>query len=197
MPSHHFKLTKLPMRFLLSFLILIAILLQPHTSISEVPVSTPTPSQLAKKKYDLVLIHGLTNIHKWSDSFLETCLKIWGSGHVFVVYSSAETSVVTRNINGKILIVGGNEDKAGIDPINKHRQCYKSHTNITGWIRVAGTIFYHSPQYGRTGCSAVYLQKPNHGIWSCNPWHLIRDLNWQSLFNGLDFSLILQKLSKT
>jgi len=118
MPSHHFKLIKLPMRFVLPFLVLIALILLPHTSVSEVPISTPTPSQLTKK-YDLVLIHGLTNIHKWSDSFLETCLKIWGSGHVFVIYSSAETSVVTRNINGKILIVGGNEDKAGIDPINK------------------------------------------------------------------------------
>ena len=107
------------MRFLPSLLFLIAVLLQSCTSAPAVPPPAPVPFKLTEKKYDLVLIHGLANKHKWSDSFLEACLNIWGSGHVFVVYSSTETGVVTKNINGKILIVGGDGDKAGGDPINK------------------------------------------------------------------------------
>ena len=117
------------MRFLTCILILITIFLQSCTSTPTVPAPTLVPYERAEKKHDLVLIHGLANIHKWSDSFLELCLKIWGSGHVFIVYSSAETGVITRTMNGKVLIIGGNGDKAGINPINKQV------TNVTGVIQ--------------------------------------------------------------
>jgi len=107
------------MRFFPSILVFIAILLQSCTSVPAVPAPATIPFELTEKKYDLVLFHGLANIHKWSDSFLKVCLEIWGSGHVFVIYSSAETGVVTKNMDGKILIVGGKGDNAGIDPISK------------------------------------------------------------------------------
>ena len=117
------------MRFLPTILILITIFLQSCTSTPAVPAPTPVPFERAEKKHDLVLIHGLANIHKWSDSFLELCLKIWESGHFFIVYSSAETGVITRTMNGKVLIIGGNGDKAGINPINTQV------TNVTGVIQ--------------------------------------------------------------
>lgn len=104
------------MRFLLALFFLVAILLQTYTSVS---APAQIPLKITEKKYDLVLIHGLANIHRWSNSFLETCLKIWGSGHVFVVYSGAATGVDIKNINEKTLIVGGGDgNKAGIDSID-------------------------------------------------------------------------------
>ncbi len=84
------------MRFLSFILILITIFLQSCTSPPAVPAPTPGPFEKTEKNHDLVLIHGLANKHKWSDSFLELCLKIWGSGHVFIVYSSAETGIVIK-----------------------------------------------------------------------------------------------------
>ena len=62
----------------------------------------------------------MANKHKWSDSFLEACLKIWGSGRVFVVYTGAETSVIEKDVNGRLLIVGGGDgSKAGTASIDE------------------------------------------------------------------------------
>ncbi|HEY8415794.1 MAG TPA: alpha/beta fold hydrolase [Thermaerobacter sp.] len=38
------------------------------------------------KRYDLVLLHGLLNMHRWSRRFLDRCVEHWGSGRVYVVY---------------------------------------------------------------------------------------------------------------
>lgn len=73
----------------------------------------------ASKKYDLVLIHGLANKHKWSESFLNTCLEIWGSGRVFVVYTGKEKGVAKKELKAGVLVVGGGSgEQAGIDPID-------------------------------------------------------------------------------
>jgi pimeloyl-ACP methyl ester carboxylesterase len=105
------------MRILFSILLLLAVLLQ---SCATALAPATIPMEKTNKKYDLVLVHGLANMHKWSESFLETCLQIWGSGRVFVIYTAAEASVVEKDMNGGILIVGGGDGgKAGIDPIDE------------------------------------------------------------------------------
>ncbi|MCX7678180.1 MAG: hypothetical protein N2316_03085, partial [Spirochaetes bacterium] len=48
------------------------------------------------KTYDLVLLHGLTNKHQWSDAFLNQVASIWGSGNVYVIYTNESTRVWTR-----------------------------------------------------------------------------------------------------
>ncbi|HPA72585.1 MAG TPA: hypothetical protein PKY31_09970, partial [Spirochaetota bacterium] len=52
------------------------------------------------KTYDLVLVHGLTNKHQWSDAFLNQVAATWGSGNVYVIFTNESTRVWTRTING-------------------------------------------------------------------------------------------------
>lgn len=68
--------------------------------------------------YDLVLLHGLTNKHQWSDSFLDACLDTYGSGNVYVIYTNESTRVWERWIDGKKLICCGENDySAGDDSV--------------------------------------------------------------------------------
>lgn len=81
-------------------------------------ISTGTISTTSKA-HDLVLVHGLANKHHWSEDFLNTCLDIWGSGRVFIIYTSPETTVTTRVIQGrKIIVGGGNGDSAGTESLD-------------------------------------------------------------------------------
>ena len=77
-----------------------------------------SPGIANAKTYDLVLIHGFCNMQKWSDAFLDTALKTYGSGHVYVLYTDGTSDVTTRTIHGKTLyLAGGNNSKAGTDHI--------------------------------------------------------------------------------
>ncbi len=60
--------------------------------------------------YDLVLVHGLTNKHQWSDSFFDKCLQKYGSGNVYAIYTNTSTRVWTRTINGRIMTYCGEND---------------------------------------------------------------------------------------
>jgi len=72
-----------------------------------------------EKRHDLVLIHGLGNRHKWSDGFLEACLEIWGSGHVFVIFTGPENGAAEKWLNGRKLVIGGKDSwDAGIEPVS-------------------------------------------------------------------------------
>ena len=74
--------------------------------------------QMPEKKYDLVLVHGLSNMHCWSEAFLLQCLNIWGSGNVYAVYMNDSTRVWEREIEGKKLICCGEDNySAGDDDI--------------------------------------------------------------------------------
>jgi len=75
-----------------------------------------TPGEAQAKSYDLVLVHGLLNMYKWSDAFLDTCLKTYGSGNVYVLYLDGTDSVTTRTVHGrKLYCAGGNNSNAGTD----------------------------------------------------------------------------------
>jgi triacylglycerol lipase len=74
---------------------------------------------LATKKYDLVLLHGLRNAHRWSDHFLTTVANVWGSGNVYVIYANDSNEVQTRVLNGKtVTFIGRNDNTAGSEYIS-------------------------------------------------------------------------------
>lgn len=75
-----------------------------------------SPAKANAKTYDLVLVHGLLNMYAWSDTFLDTCLKTYGSGNVYVLYLDGTSPVSTRAIHGRTLyLAGGNNSSAGTD----------------------------------------------------------------------------------
>lgn len=77
-----------------------------------------SPAIANAKAYDLVLIHGFSNMQKWSDGFLDTALKTYGSGNVYILYTDGTSEVTTRTINGRTIYqAGGNNSKAGTDHI--------------------------------------------------------------------------------
>jgi pimeloyl-ACP methyl ester carboxylesterase len=67
------------------------------------------------KTYDVVLIHGLTNKHQWSDAFLNQIAATWGSGNVYVIFTNESTRVWTRTINGRVIYFCGENDYSGGD----------------------------------------------------------------------------------
>jgi pimeloyl-ACP methyl ester carboxylesterase len=70
------------------------------------------------KKYDLVLVHGLSNIHCWGEDFLLQSINLWGPKHVFAVYTTESGSVWERDLQGKPLICCGEDTySAGDDDI--------------------------------------------------------------------------------
>ncbi len=70
------------------------------------------------KKYDLVLVHGLSNMHCWGDDFLLQCINIWGPKHVFAVYTTESRAVCERDVQGEPLICCGEDNySAGDDDI--------------------------------------------------------------------------------
>ncbi|MFZ5643931.1 MAG: esterase/lipase family protein [Bacillota bacterium] len=83
------------------------------------------------KKYDLVLVHGLTNRHRWGHKFLEACTDHWGSGRVFVIYLNRDSGVSTAAIKSKrITFAGKNNCSAGCDYISKQAKYMEEKVNI-------------------------------------------------------------------
>ena len=83
------------------------------------------------KQYDLVLVHGLANKHKWSSSFLTELANTWGSGNIYVIYTNTSTNVYTKSYNGRtVTFIGKNDYKAGKDYIQKQAQNMDAKINI-------------------------------------------------------------------
>lgn len=77
--------------------------------------------------YDLVLVHGLTNKHHWSDSFLNECLERYGSGNVYAIYTNDSTQLWSRWINGRKLNCSGpNDYSAGDDSVARQSQLMRT-----------------------------------------------------------------------
>jgi pimeloyl-ACP methyl ester carboxylesterase len=85
-----------------------------------------------QKQYDLVLVHGLGNVHQWSDEFLGACLHYFGSGNVYVIYTNKSNRVYTRDISGKTVIVCGESTMfgAGRDFIHVQAKLIKEKIDI-------------------------------------------------------------------
>ncbi|RJP76509.1 MAG: alpha/beta fold hydrolase [Desulfobacteraceae bacterium] len=81
--------------------------------------------------YDLVLVHGLTNKHQWSDSFLDKCLQTYGSGNVYAIYTDNSTNVWTRTINGRTMrYCGLNDYSSGDDSVATQAQLMRTKTQL-------------------------------------------------------------------
>lgn len=79
------------------------------------------------KTYDLVLLHGLTNKHQWSDAFLNQVASIWGSGNVYVIFTNESTRVWTRTINGRVIyFCGENDFSAGDDSVEVQKNLMRT-----------------------------------------------------------------------
>ena len=82
-------------------------------------ISMGAQAALAAKNYDLVLVHGLSNKHQWSDDFLKVCANTWGSGNVYILYLNSDNTVSTRIVDGKnIITIGKNDYSAGDDYVD-------------------------------------------------------------------------------
>jgi triacylglycerol lipase len=71
--------------------------------------------QMPVKQYDLVLVHGLSNMYCWSDDFLMQFLKIWGTGNVYAVYTNESRRVWEKEIDGEKIICCGEDNYAAGD----------------------------------------------------------------------------------
>ncbi len=129
------------------------------------------------KSFDLVLLHGLTNKHAWSDSFLNTVAATWGSGNVYVIYTNESTRVWIRSINGRtIYFCGENDFSAGDDyiwtqaslmrtKIVKLQQYYGLSAKFNVIAHSMGGLVtrYYAWQYPYTVAGLVTLGTPHHG----------------------------------
>ncbi|MFZ5643029.1 MAG: esterase/lipase family protein [Bacillota bacterium] len=151
-------------------------------------------SAFAAKQYDLVLVHGLSNKHQWSDSFLRACLNAWGDGNVYIVYLNTDNSVSTRYLDGKkIISIGKNDYSAGDGYVDvqanllaqKVTTLQQSHglssqidiiAHSMGGL-VSRRYIYLKPN---TVAGLVTLGTPHHG----SP--LADDLDWGAFFIGAE-----------
>ena len=161
------------------------------TSCTHSPPVKP-PTHPSGKKYDLVLIHGLTNKHQWSELFLNRCLEIWGSENVYAIYNNSSTRIWYRWINGrKLICCGENDFSAGDDYIEV--QSYYMHSAVVALqhsykLDPKFSVIAHSMgglvsrhyiyKYPNTIAGLVTLGTPHHG----SP--LANSLNWAGIFIG-------------
>lgn len=129
------------------------------------------------KQYDLVLVHGLANKHKWSSSFLSEVSSEWGSGNVYVIYTNTSQSVYTRSYNGRtVFFMGNNDYHAGKDYIqvqaqnmDQKIQYLKQHHGLSDKFNIiahsmGGLVSrYYSYMRPNTVAGIVTLGTPNHG----------------------------------
>ena len=144
------------------------------------------------KSYDLVLVHGLTNKYKWSDSFLDACLRAHGSGHVFVIYTTGSDRTWTRGIGGRTLMCAGEDSfgagDAGISDqvaymkskieILQSRYRLSKPFSIIGHSMGGLVSRQYAYQNPNMVADIVTLGTPHHGS------QLAYDMEWAGLFIG-------------
>jgi len=146
------------------------------------------------REYDLVLVHGLGNKHRWSRSFLDACLTIWGSGRVFVIYTNKSVEIREQTINARtVTYCGGKGDGGGTESIaNQSRNLFLAIEELgkSGRLRLPFSIIAHSMgglvsrhySYSHPShvAALVTLGTPHHG----SP--LADSFQWIGLFIGAE-----------
>ncbi|HEY8415660.1 MAG TPA: alpha/beta fold hydrolase [Thermaerobacter sp.] len=76
-----------------------------------------------RKRYDLVLVHGLLNMHRWSRRFLDRCVEHWGSGRVYVVYLNPSMDIWRKRLpRGAVTFIGRNDFTGGTQAVDVQAQ---------------------------------------------------------------------------
>ncbi len=157
----------------------------------------PANADASEKQFDLVLVHGLTNKHRWSDSFLRTLAQEWGSGNVYVIYTNESMQVKKRTFDGKTVTFIGKKDlTAGDDSVEEQARRMAEKIEVLqqehGLSRqfhiishsmgglVSRQYIYEHPD---TVAGLVTLGTPHHG----SP--LAEDFDWIGFFIGADAAL--------
>lgn len=157
----------------------------------------PGNADASEKQFDLVLVHGLTNKHQWSESFLRALAEEWGSGNVYVVYTNESMQVTKRTYGGKtVTFIGKNDFTAGDDSVEE--QARRMAEKIEVLKRDHGlspqfSIIAHSMgglvsrqyiyEHPHTVAGLVTLGTPHHG----SP--LAEDFDWIGFFIGAKAAL--------
>jgi len=141
---------------------------------------------------NLVLIHGLTNRHPWSEDFLDRALSLWGSKHVFVVYTNSSETTYRKLIQSKTIFYCGKDNSdAGDASIEKQVELLHRKIQILQTNKILGKKFYiiaHSMgglvarryiyKYPNVVKGLVTLGTPHHG----SP--LADNFEWAGFFLG-------------
>jgi len=160
-------------------------------------VILPGNADASGKQYDLVLVHGLTNKHQWSDSFLRTLVNEWGSGNVYVIYTNESMQVQTRNFDGKtVTFIGRNDFTAGDDSVAEQARMMAEKIDVLQrdhGLSPQFNIIAHSMgglvsrqyiyDHPHTVAGLVTLGTPHHG----SP--LATDFDWISFFIGAEAAM--------
>lgn len=144
--------------------------------------------------YDLVLVHGLGNKHRWGKSFLDSCLTLWGSGRVFVIHTNKSLEIREKIINGRtVTYCGGDGNGGGIESIADQsqnlflaidalRKSGRLHLPFSIIAHSMGGLVsrYYSYSYPSHVAALVTLGTPHHG----SP--LADSFKWVGLFIGAE-----------
>jgi triacylglycerol lipase len=144
----------------------------------------------------VVLLHGLTNKHPWSEAFLAECLEAWGDGRVYLVYTNtraAEREIVRDRLVGRrtVVVAGTDNPSAGDESVlvqsryvdESVRRLQASHGLPRRFAIIAhsmgGLVARHYiDMHPDTVVGLVTLGTPHHG----SP--LAEDFRWAALFLG-------------
>ena len=105
-------------KFLYSIVTLLVISILSCANSTPVKIENTENINKNSSNQHLVLIHGLTNKHPWSEAFLDKCLSIWGSENVFVVFTNTSEITYEKKFTSKTVIYCGEDNtSAGDDTI--------------------------------------------------------------------------------
>nr|WP_230087738.1 alpha/beta fold hydrolase [Alicyclobacillus mali (ex Roth et al. 2021)] len=77
---------------------------------------------MAAKAHPLVLVHGLRNAHRWTESFLRRAVDRWGTDRVYVVHLNRSERLWSVDYpEGRVHLAGDPHHGAGCDTVE--RQC--------------------------------------------------------------------------
>lgn len=146
----------------------------------------------ANQPKDLVLISGLINLHRWGKNFLQTLANIWGSEHVYIIYTNEGTKVKKLQFHNQIIYaIGPNNFRSGSQSIEAQALQVEKKVRILQSEYGLGEHFHiiaHSMgglvsrqyiyNHPNTVANLVTLGTPHHG----SP--LARFYKWLSYFIG-------------
>lgn len=129
------------------------------------------------KPKDVVLVSGLINIHRWGKEFLETIVNLWGSEHVYIIYTNTGKEVKQQKLNDQFFYsIGPNNYRSGSKSVQEQANVIAKKVRILqaeyglgkqfhmichsmGGL-VARQYIYDNPN---TVANLVTLGTPNHG----------------------------------